>query len=144
MQGNGYRVSVPGGWETTVGPRRLRAAPAADSVERLEIATFRLARTYRPALWTRVVGELDGVASQLAERLAPDAARSPGRTQVIARRRARVYDIAYTRNGERRVERVAFVLNGRREYQLLCRWDSDDPDDGEEACMLLFSSFRLA
>jgi hypothetical protein len=90
-----------------------------------------------------VVVELDGVASRLAERLAPDAARSPGRTQVIAGRRARVYDIVYTREGARRLERVAFVLNGRREYQLLCRWDSDDPEEGEEACMLLLSSFRL-
>lgn len=127
-----------------MGIRRLRASPSDDAVERIEVATFRLARVYRPALWPRVVHELDGVASQLADRLAPEAARSPGRTSVIAGRRARVYDIVYSRDGGRRTERVAFVLDGRREYQLLCRWSSDDPEEGEEACSLLFSSFRLA
>ena len=144
VQGNGFSFTVAGGWETTVGMRRARAAPSEDAVERVEVATFRLARVYRAKLWPQVVGELDGVASQLAERLAADAARSPGRTQVVAGRRARVYDIAYSREGEQRVERVGFVLDGRREYQLLCRWDADDPDEGEEACNLLFSSFKLA
>ncbi len=123
--------------------RRLRAAPSEDAVEHVEVATFRLARTYRPALWPSVVTELDSVASQLAERLAPDAARSPGRTVVISGRRARVYDIAYSRDGGRRIERVGFVLDGRREYQLLCRWDANDPEHGENACETVFSSFRL-
>jgi hypothetical protein len=144
VPGNGFSVAVPGGWETAVGIRRVRAAPSEDAVERVEVATFRLARAYRPELWPKVVVALDGVASQLAERLAADAARSPGRTQLVAGRRARVYDIAYSRDGEHRVERVGFVLDGRREYQLLCRWDADDPDEGEQACDLLFSSFRLA
>ena len=136
-------MAVPRGWESEVGTRRLRAAPSEDAVERVEVATFRLARPYRPELWKTVVAELEGVASRLAERLGADAARSPGRTVVISARRARLYDIAYSRDGGRRVERVAFVLNGPREYQLLCRWDADDPDEGKEACGLLFSSFRL-
>jgi plasmid stabilization system protein ParE len=142
--GNGFSASVPGDWDVTVSVRRLRATPSEEAVERIEVATFRLARRYRPSLWPEVVTELDGVAAQLAQRLGRDAARSPGRTEVIASRRSRVYDIAYSRDGEGRVERVAFVLAGRREFQLLCRWNSGDPGEGEEACALLFSSFTLA
>ena len=144
MQGNGFEASVPGEWEVNVGPRALRAFPDREAVERVEVVTFRLARRYRPALWPRAVVELDGVARRLTRELGPDAALSRGRTGVIAGRRARVYDIAYARDGDRRVERVAFVLSGRREFQLLCRWSASEPEAGEEACDLLFRSFRLA
>lgn len=144
LQGTGFSVTVPARWETEVGLRRVRATPSEDAAERVEVATFRLARAYRPELWSKVVGELDGVAAQLADRLGTEAARSPGRTVVLSARRARVYDIAYDHDGGRRLERIAFVLDGRREYQLLCRWDADDPEEGTEACRLLFSSFKLA
>lgn len=144
VQGTEFTLMVPAHWEAQAGPRRVRAAPAEEATERVEVVTFRLARAYRPELWPEVVGELDGVAAELARQLDPAASAPSGRTRVIAARRARVYDISYERDDQRRIERVAFVLSGRREYQLLCRWDADDPGEGEEACDLLFSSFRLA
>ncbi|HET9675190.1 MAG TPA: hypothetical protein VFP31_10315 [Gaiellaceae bacterium] len=62
---------------------------------------------------------------------------------TIAGRRARTYEIAYTRQSRRFVDRVAFVLDGRREFQLTCRIDVDDPDAGTQACERLRSSFRI-
>jgi hypothetical protein len=62
---------------------------------------------------------------------------------TIAGRRARTYEIAYTRRGRRLVDRVAFVLDGRREFQLTCRIEVDDPDGGTDACKRLRSSFRV-
>lgn len=114
-----------------------------DEAETVAVSTFRLARPFRPEIWRRAVKELDRVAKQLGERLSPGAEVSPGRTERVAGRRARVYDIRYERAGRKLVERVAFILRGRREYQLLCRWDAEEPRTGEDACAELFRSFRL-
>ena len=62
---------------------------------------------------------------------------------TIAGRRARTYEIDYTREGERLVDKVAFILEGRREFQLTCRIRVEEPDAGTEACDRLRSSFRL-
>jgi hypothetical protein len=108
------------------------------SVDLVGVTTFTLARAYRPALWTKAVPALDRAAAALAAQLGGKVrARA---TVVVAGRRARRYDIDYRRDGKALVERTAFVLTGRREHQLLCRFESGG-DDG--ACRTLFSSFRL-
>jgi hypothetical protein len=114
-----------------------------DGVETVAVSAFRLARPFRPALWPAAVRELDRVAGQLADRLSPTAEISPGRTTVVAGRRARVYDIRYERAERQLVERVGFVLDGRREFQLLCRWSVEQAAVGMEACGQLFRSFRF-
>jgi hypothetical protein len=60
-------------------------------------------------------------------------------TVVLAGRRARRYEIAYSRSGRDLVERTAFVLEGRREFQLQCRFEAGG-DDGP--CRTLLNSFR--
>jgi hypothetical protein len=142
--GNGFTVAVPSDWDVRSGARAVTAAPAETSVERVSVTSFPLARRFVPRLWPQAVRQLDGVAARLARELDPSAALSPGRTEVIGGRRARVYDVVYTRGGGRRVERFGFVLSGRREYELGCRWDEGDPGEGKSACELLFRSFRLA
>ena len=107
------------------------------------MATFRLSRPFRPALWEEAVRELNDVAARLAERLGPTALVEQTRDATVARRRARVYEIGYRREGARLVDRVTFVLVGRREYQLTCRIDAAEPEPGEEACAELLRSFRL-
>jgi hypothetical protein len=87
---------------------------------------------YRPALFARVVPELDRVAKEVADR--EGAKVSGARTVTIAGRKARAYDIVHDGGPE---ERLAFVLHGPREYQLYCR-DAGDVCDG------LLESFRLA
>lgn len=107
------------------------------------MATFQLARPFRPALWDEAVRELNDVAARLAERLGPTAIVEEAREATVAGRRARAYEIGYRREGARLVDRVTFVLVGRREYQLTCRIAAAAPEPGEEACAELLRSFRL-
>jgi hypothetical protein len=109
----------------------------------VSVAQFRLARRFRPSLWDAAVVELNDVAARLAERIGPAADVRRSGQATIAGRRARTYEIAYTRQSRRLVDRVAFVLDGRREFQLTCRIDVDDPDAGSQACEMLRSSFRI-
>lgn len=141
---SGFTFAVPGDWKVRSGPRAVSATPDSTSVERVSVTTFRLARRYVPRLWPQAVRQLDRVAGRLARELDPSAALSPGRTELVGGRRARVYDVVYVRGGGRRGERFGFVLSGFREYELGCRWDEADAAAGKSACALLFRSFRLA
>ena len=133
---------MPAAWPLERPPRTI-AAESPDGSESVSVAVFRLGRTFRPALWDEAVEELNDVAARLAERLGPSALVEETRESRIAGRRARVYELGYRRGGERLVDRVAFVLVGRREYQLTCRIAGVEPQPGEEACAELFRSFRL-
>ena len=103
----------------------------------VSVTVFNLVRPYRAALWSRAAGELDGVARTLAAGLSGhvDAAR----TVSVAGARARQYDLSYERNGAALRQRITFVLRGRREYQLLCRWAAASGEPA--ACRLLLASF---
>ncbi len=104
----------------------------------LSVTVFKLARPYRSALWPKVMIELDSVAAGLADQLRGQV--GPGKTLTVASARARRYDISFESGGAKLVERITFVLEGRREYQLLCRY----PAGGDAgACAALGSSFRL-
>src|SRR5438445_4140922 len=124
----GFSFEPPIGWRVT----RTRTSLAARSGTAIvSVTTFRLARRYRPGLWPKVVPELDRVAQQLAARVHGTVRASE--TTTIAGRKSRVYDIA--RSGED--ERIGFVLDGRREYQLYCRAAGG-------ACDTLLGSFSLS
>jgi hypothetical protein len=62
-------------------------------------------------------------------------------TTTVAGQRARRYDIAYELGGKKLTERVGFVLRGKTEYELLCRFEQGRDSS---ACDMLFSSFRLS
>ena len=143
IRGDGFTARVPYDWRIERAGRTIRAA-RRDGVETVAVTTFRLARPYRPQLWPEVVEELDGVAERLARALDPSARVVSGDTTRIARRRGRVYLMSYGHEGERLIERVGFVLEGRVEYQLLCRWSDKTHFAGRAACRRLFRSFRLA
>jgi plasmid stabilization system protein ParE len=135
LTGAGYSFSAPGTWTVSERPQSVRATNGDLAVS---VTVFALKRAFRPALWPRVVAELDGVAASLADQLRGKA--RPGATVTVAGRRARRYDIAFARGGRSFVERITFVLDARREFQLLCRYPAgvDEP-----ACAALGSSFRL-
>jgi hypothetical protein len=135
VSGTGYRFSAPSTWSVHRSGRQVTVT--SGSVDLVGVTTFTLARRYRPELWSKVVPVLDSTASDLAAQLHGE--RRSGVTVVVAGRRARRYEIAYRREGKALVERTAFVLEGRREHQLLCRFEVG-ADDG--ACRTLFSSFR--
>jgi plasmid stabilization system protein ParE len=135
LNGPGFDFSAPAGWTAKSEPG---AAGASSGDRAVSVTVFALKRRFTPALWPKVVPELDRVAASLADQL---RGRVDGGTMVtIAARRARRYDIAFSRGGKDFIERITFVLEGKREFQLLCRYPAgvDEP-----ACAALGSSFRL-
>lgn len=135
LTGAGYSFSAPGTWTVSKRPQSVEATKGDLAVS---VTVFALKRAFRPALWPRVVSELDGVAASLADQVRGKG--RPGATVTVAGRRGRRYDIAFARGGRSFVERITFVLDSRREFQLLCRYPAgvDEP-----ACAALGSSFRL-
>jgi hypothetical protein len=112
-----------------------------DGPESVAVAVFRLAKPFRPALWDEAVGELNDVAARLAERLGSTALVVRSGSATLDGGQARSYVIAYRREGRAMQDRVAFLLRGRREYQLTCRILVDEDDADVEACDGLKRSF---
>jgi hypothetical protein len=103
------------------------------------VTRFPLQRRFRPELWTKVVPELDRAAAAVASQQQGTVIDS--RSITVAGRKARRYDVAYTNEGKDLVERIAFVLRGKTEYLLLCRYERGGSTD---ACDGLLTSFKLA
>jgi hypothetical protein len=137
IDGNGYSFAAPEGWRVA---RNGRTVSASSGGELISVTRFPLARPYTQRLWPRVVPVLDGVAAQLARGLGGSV--DSRRTVVVAGRRARSYEIGFRRGGKDLVERIVFVLHGRREYQLLCRFGRSAGRSG--GCDSLLTSFTPA
>jgi hypothetical protein len=133
VTGDGYRFAAPAGWRVT---HAGRTTSAENGKQLVSVTVFPLGRPFRPALWDKAVVELDKVAAQLATQLGGRISSRGGST--LAAHRARTYDIAFVAGGKAVVERIAFILVGRREYQLLCRFVGDD-----SACTEFRTSFTL-
>ena len=134
LQGDGYRFAAPGGWTVT---RTSTSTVAAHGSETVSVTTFPLTRLYRAQLWKEAVTELDTVATKLAAELGGTLVSS--RTVKVGPATARQYELEFTKGGDRLVERITFVLRGRREYELLCRYKAGKD---EPACNQLLASFR--
>jgi hypothetical protein len=130
VRGIGYSYLAPAAWQVRASGRTKEASGDGSAVS---VTRFRLARPFRMAQWPAAVRELDGVATRLADELGGRVADR--RTIRLGGRDARVYALEDTDDG---TSQIGFVLDGRAEYQLLCRGGSD------QACARLFSSFRLA
>jgi hypothetical protein len=137
VHGTGYQFSAPADWAVV---RSGRALQASEGLKLVSVTRYPLLRTYRPGLWARVVPELDRAATQLAEQPQQNGKVGDSRTVTIAGQRARRYDIDYERNGKALVERIAFVLRGKTEYLLLCRYDRGGDT---AACDRLLATFAL-
>jgi hypothetical protein len=135
VQGPGYRFSAPADWTVA---RTARAVQASSGLQLVSVTRYPLLRRYTPELWSRVVPELDRAATELAQQQNGKVLSS--QTVTIAGRQARRYDIDYTRDGKQLVERIAFVLRGKTEYLLLCRYERGGSTD---ACDRLLATFTL-
>jgi hypothetical protein len=133
VQGPGFAFSVPSGWTVR---RRAGVLAAQSGTSVVSATTFTLLKPYDPALYARVAAELDRNASKLAAQA--HGTLTEKLTTTVAGRKIRAY--RYTAAGFG--TRLGFVLEGKREVQLLCRAPagSADPDG---ACGLLFRSFKL-
>jgi hypothetical protein len=136
VRGTGYTFAAPADWKVVRSGPEVRLS---QGVELLSVRRFPLVHAYRDELWPGVVPQLDGAADEIARQ--QRGIVTDRQTVTIAGRRARRYDVAYEHDGQELVERIAFVLRAKTEYQLLCRYESGG-DTG--ACDRLLSSFRLA
>jgi len=128
VAGPGYTFAAPAGWRLS----RARASISASGDDAaVSVAVFALRKPYVPAQFDRAVAELDGVAEQLVS--GSHGKLTESATITLSGRKARAY--RYTTSAYR--ARVAFLLAGRREYELFCR-DAESP-----ACTQLFASFML-
>src|SRR3954452_13396540 len=134
VRGPGYGFSAPAGWAVARSPRVVQAS---DGLTLVSVTLFPLIHPFREALWNKVVPELARVASGVAQQQKGQVASS--RTTTVAGRRARSYDIHYERDGKQLVERITFVLRGKTEYYLLCRYAGGDTG----ACDRLLATFAL-
>ena len=128
VQGNGFVFNAPVGWAVD------GAAATNGRVDRVEVLVFRLVRDYEPARRAAVARELDRVASGVASQLG-GSVRSRRSLQVDGLD-ARSYQIDF----DEKTEEITFVLNGRHEYQLLCRRAADGDD---APCVELRQSFHV-
>lgn len=135
LLGAGFVFSAPAAWAVSHTGREVRASQGLAVVS---VTRFPLLRAFRPELWEQVVPELDRAAAGVARQ--QDGTVSDPETVTIADRRARRYDVVYEGEGKELVERIAFVLRGKTEYLLLCRYERG----GEtRACERLLATFRL-
>jgi hypothetical protein len=139
VAGPGFEFSVPAGWTVQ---HTVRAVDAHRGSALVSATAFTLVKPYSPALFGKAARELDGVAAKLAA--GSNGAVTDRTTTTVDGRRIRAYRLTgRPPKGEAYAERIGFVLEGRREVELLCQAGSGagDPDG---ACALLFASFRLA
>jgi hypothetical protein len=113
----------------------LSPKPAAP--ELVSVSVFPLIRAYRAALFPAVTKELDTTAAQLATRLHGKVVSS--KTVDVAGDKVRQYQIAYSSGGQGYEQLITFVLRGKTEYQLLCRWTQSEKEP--DACTRLVKTF---
>jgi hypothetical protein len=135
VRGPGYRFTAPAGWAVD---RNARVVQASEGIDLVSVTRYPLVRAFRAQQWGKVVPELDRAAAGVAQQQNGRVASS--RTTNVAGRRARTYDIDYERDGRELVERITFVLRGKTEYYLLCRYAGGTTD----ACERLLATFTLA
>jgi len=132
VSGNGFTFEAPADWPLVRTPKAIGAQ--GDEVELVQVTRLPLARPYTPALFKRVVPELDAAANAVAKEV---GAKVEPRTVDVLGERVRQYDLSF----EGKVEQLTFFLRGKANYQLLCRRAADG-DEGP--CKTLVESFRLA
>jgi hypothetical protein len=134
VRGPGFVVQVPQSWRVT---RPANGVVARRGDFLVSVTTFPLQKTYEPGRFAAVARELDGVVAKLADQAGGKVTERV--TTTVDGRKIRAY--RYT--GGANETRIGFVLDGKREYQLLCQMPvgASDPDG---ACALLFESFSVA
>ena len=142
VTGPGFRFTAPADWHVARTPTSITARPSAGADTLVSAAVYRLGKTYTPGGFDAAAKELDGVAARLAH--AAGGKVVSGETTSVAGRKVRSYRFTASSKGAGPTDdRVAFVLAGKREVQLLCQAPrgAGDPDG---ACGLLYDTFSLS
>jgi hypothetical protein len=139
VRGTGFRFEAPAGWTIVRSGRQVQAAEGRSSPALIAVSRFPLLRRAADELGPKVIAELDKVAEGVASQ--QHGAISAKETTEVAGRQARRYDVDYESRGRKLVERLGFVLRGKTEYLLLCRFERDGDTS---ACDGLFGTFSLS
>lgn len=142
VRGSGFQFEAPAGWKTKSTATATEARKDAVGRTQVSATVFTLLKPYSPKLFDRAAKELDGVAARLAAQ--SHSKLSESATIVVDGQRVRAYRLTvHPSSGPSFDERIGFVLQDKREYQLLCRTPvgSGDPDG---ACELLYASFTTS
>ena len=138
VAGTGYTFSAPNGWQVVRTARQAQAVEGKGSLSLVAVSRFPLLRPAAEELTAEVVSDLDGAADQIVRQ--QGGSLTDAATEEIAGRQARRYKIAYDLHGTKAIETRAFVLRGKTEFLLLCRYAQSAASD---ACELLLKSFTL-
>ncbi|MFL5928245.1 MAG: hypothetical protein ACJ77E_15050 [Gaiellaceae bacterium] len=132
VRGHGFSFQAPAGWRVERAKSRVAAT---HETELVQVATFPLLRRYDAKLFHEVARELRTRMLQIA---GETNGRLSGEHTVRAGGiRSHAYDVTV---GDH-VDEYTFVLDGKREYLLLCRRSSDQK---AAACERLATSFERA
>jgi hypothetical protein len=138
VTGTGYTFRAPGDWRVARSAHEVRLSEGGGGTALVGVSLFPLLRSFRPALWPKVVHELDGAANAIARQ--QHGSVTDAKDVQISGRQARRYTVAYDLRGKKLVEELVFVLRGKSEYVLLCRYEHGA---AHAACDTLKSSFKL-
>ena len=130
LHGPGFTFTAPRDWSAS---RSAHATVARRGGSEVSATAFTLLKPYRPSLFTAAAKELDGIAERLAAQAGETL--SERSTTTVDGKRIRAYRFGTTK--------IGFVLDGKREFQLLCRMPPEGTD-ADGACGLLFSTFTVS
>ena len=130
IRGPGYRFQAPEGWKAETAAKRTTASHGAELVQ---VATYPLVHSYTDGLFAKVEPELRARMDDLA-RQSGEKVRS-SKTVTANGRRAHMFELGDTDH----VDEYTFVLEGKREYLLLCRRPEGKQTD---YCARLITSFQ--
>ena len=144
IRGPGFRFAAPGGWLNRRQGTQVSAAPKPVAAELVSVSRFPLLKPYSPALFAKVTKELDASAGDLAQRLEGNVRKRY--TTTVAGQRVRQYLLLYPQNPKEPKQGdysalLTYVLRGKVEYELFCRW-AGDSKTAPEYCTQLGTSFR--
>jgi hypothetical protein len=129
VRGPGFSFQAPAGWKIVATAKRVTASHGASLVQ---VATYPLVKPYTDALFGKVEVELRARMEDLARQ---SGERVRGTKTVTANgRRAHMFELG---DGDH-VDEYTFVLQGKREYLLLCRRPEGPQTD---YCARLITSF---
>ncbi len=131
--GTGFAFRTPAAWIVKTSPGS--AVARRDETTLVSVTVLPLVRAYKPSQFGREIGPLDRAAAGLAAKLKGSVTAK--RTVVVAGGKTRQYDIAH--GGL--VDRFTFVLRGKRNFELTCRWRKQD--GAPDACAELLATFRF-
>jgi hypothetical protein len=131
VRGPDFHFEAPLGWQVT---RSGSTVSVASGKNLLRVQTFMLLKPYRHSLLRRAVRELDTDVDKLAAGL---KGKVVGRATIpVAGHDALMSTIAYGKLHQQ----LTFVLDGSREYELICRNDGS----ADAACARLVSTFAIS